>query len=83
LKPSSGPAGSRVNATASGFQPGETVQFSFQAVLVASAVADQSGVAEASFAVPQEFSAFSGADLEVLATGGTSDRGAEATFMIT
>jgi hypothetical protein len=52
LSPTSGPAGTMITATATGFPPGVTVRFRFHASPIRDVVADSAGRATAKFAVP-------------------------------
>jgi hypothetical protein len=54
LAPTSGPAGTTITATATGFPPGVTVRFYFGASPVRDKVADSAGRATAVFDVPDD-----------------------------
>jgi CHAT domain-containing protein len=83
LSPRSGRAGSRVDATASGFEAGEIVEFFFQGMLVGKADADSLGVATANFVVPRDFAPFAPHDFPVDAAGQRSVRHATELFTVT
>ena len=85
LSPMSGPSGSSVTESATGFLPGETVGFSFlggadaNGVPLVSAVADSSGDCTATLTVPAVTAGF----YNIGAYGETSGQGASAQFVAT
>jgi hypothetical protein len=83
LEPTSGPAGSQVSATATGFQPGEDVEIIFHAQTVAHGDADENGRFNVVFAVPQHYSPFAPQTFSVTAAGNSSARVAEELFNLT
>lgn len=54
IQPAEGPVGTQISATATGFDPGATVEFVFHARPLAQSVADANGAASATFKVPKE-----------------------------
>jgi hypothetical protein len=73
-----GSPGTSVTVTGSGFQPGETVQVSFNNTVVDSPVADTTGSFSSTFTVPR----LDPGDYPIDATGQTSGETASATFTI-
>ena len=79
IQPTKGRVGTRINATATGFDPGATVQFLFQARPLAESVADANGTVSATFTVPQSPSG----TLTVTATQQRSVKYDDALFTVT
>ncbi len=72
------PPGTSVTVTGGGFQPGETVQVSFNNTVVDSPVADTTGTFSTTFSVPR----LDPGDYPIEADGQTSGETASATFTI-
>jgi hypothetical protein len=78
LSSQQGPPGTSVTATGTGFQPGETVNVTFNNVAVGNPVADPSGTFRVTFNIPQ----IAAGNYQVDARGQTSGDTASATFMV-
>jgi hypothetical protein len=65
------PAGSPVTVTATGFQPGETIQFLYNGASVGTATADTKGSGAVTFNMPTNINP---GEYDMTATGGTSGR---------
>jgi hypothetical protein len=76
LSPQSGPAGTTENATAKGFEPGETVELSYASALVGSCTASSNGSCPVAFAVPAEHAG----SYPIAATGQSSGLTADSNF---
>lgn len=83
IDPSSGPAGTTVTATVTGFAPGEDIEIYMEADLVAVGAADQQGRVVLSFVVPAFWADFPGETVAVDAEGMDSFGYATVLFHVT
>jgi hypothetical protein len=84
LSPTRGPAGARVTLSCRGFAPSEGVEVTFGATVLATAKANASGQATATFTVPGDFagSTIPGRNDTFQAKGRQSGKTASATFTV-